>query len=317
MTFLFILFFLIGVGYSGFAYYMQKTNKGNYPAKTISGIAGIFFLILSLVIVKVGPQEVGVVVSPSGIQPNVLTTGWSFVAPWNKVEMMDRTVWVYTFSNKIDEGQKKGEDAVWTPTKDGIKIGLDVSISWAIDPQYAPWILQNVSEADGSNDGKYLWIEENFIRAKAKSALALATSNFTPIEVYSNKRQELQDMAYKKLSEELAVYHLVLRQIDIREVFYNKEYEVAINAKKLAEQEVLRLVEVTKQKEEQLKQSQIDKDIAIQRAEGESKALQIKGQSISNNPKIIQLEWISKWNGILPTYMMGNGQGLILNLPGK
>jgi len=305
------------VGYSGFAHFQQKIANRKYPAKIASGIAGIFFLILSLVIVKVGAQEVGVVVSPSGIQPNVLTTGWSFVAPWNKVEMMDRTVWVYTFSNKVDEGQKKGEDAVWTPTKDGIKIGLDVSISWAIDPQYAPWILQNVSEADGSNEGKYLWIEENFIRAKAKSALALATSNFTPIEVYSNRRQELQDMAFKKLSDELGVYHLVLRQIDIREVFYNKEYETAINAKKLAEQEVLRLVEVTKQKQEQLKQSQIDKDIAIQRAEGESKALQIKGQSISNNPKIIQLEWISKWNGTLPTYMMGNGQGVILNLSEK
>ncbi len=29
----------------------------------------------------------------------------------------------------------------------------------------------------------------------------------------------------------------------------------------------------------------------------------------------IQMELISKWNGQLPTYMMGNGQGVILNLP--
>ena len=31
--------------------------------------------------------------------------------------------------------------------------------------------------------------------------------------------------------------------------------------------------------------------------------------------KIIQLEWINKWDGALPNYMMGNGQGVILNLP--
>jgi hypothetical protein len=35
--------------------------------------------------------------------------------------------------------------------------------------------------------------------------------------------------------------------------------------------------------------------------------------SISGNPKIIQLEWINKWNGELPRYMLGSAQGIILN----
>lgn len=30
--------------------------------------------------------------------------------------------------------------------------------------------------------------------------------------------------------------------------------------------------------------------------------------------KIIQLEWIAKWDGSLPTYMLGNSNGVILNL---
>jgi regulator of protease activity HflC (stomatin/prohibitin superfamily) len=227
---------------------------------------------------------------------------------------MDRTVWVYTFSSKQDEGQHTGPDAIWVPTKDGIKMGMNVSISWSIDPPYAPWILQNVSEADGGRDGRYRWIEENFIRAKAQSSIALTVSEYTPIQVYSDKRSEIQAAAAKRLEQELGVYHLLLRQIDIREVFYNPQYEESINNKKLAEQEALRLIEVTKQKQEQLKQSEIDKNIAIQRAEGESKALQIKGQSISNNPKIIDLEWINKWNGQLPTYLMGSGQGVMLDL---
>jgi regulator of protease activity HflC (stomatin/prohibitin superfamily) len=77
------------------------------------------------------------------------------------------------------------------------------------------------------------------------------------------------------------------------------------------------MVQITRQKDEALKQATIDKDIAIQKAEGKAKALQIKGSSIASNPKIIQLEWIQKWNGQLPTYMMGNGQGVIMNLPNK
>ena len=74
------------------------------------------------------------------------------------------------------------------------------------------------------------------------------------------------------------------------------------------------MVDVTKQKEELLKQASINKEIAIQQAEGEAKALQIKGSSIASNPKIIELEWINKWNGTLPTYMLGSGQGIMLNL---
>ena len=27
-----------------------------------------------------------------------------------------------------------------------------------------------------------------------------------------------------------------------------------------------------------------------------------------------ELEWINKWNGELPTYMMGSGQGVMFNL---
>jgi regulator of protease activity HflC (stomatin/prohibitin superfamily) len=113
---------------------------------------------------------------------------------------------------------------------------------------------------------------------------------------------------------DISSYHLMLHQIDIREVYYNDEYENAINAKKLEEQKVLTLIEITKQKREQEIQAEIDKNIAIKVAEGEARALQIKGQSVVNNLKIVELEWITKWNGQLPTYMLGSGQGVMLNL---
>ena len=315
------LFTLISIGaiaYWIFPLVFKKSEFGlNFPYNNVIGPMGVVILLFTWILVKIGGQEVGVVISPQGIDQHVLKTGWHLVMPWNTVYKMDRTVWVYSFTNAREEGQKKYADAIWTPTKDGIKMGIDISISWRIDPEQAWWIYQNVSEADGGHDGRYIWIEENIIRPKTKSALALTISNFTPIEVYSNKRQDIQNVVMSKLKDELNYYHLLLEQVDIREVFYSPEYETSINAKKLAEQEVLRLIEVTKQKTEQLKQAEIDKNIAIQRAEGESRALQIKGQSISNNPKIIQLEWINKWDGKLPMYMMSDKQGVIVDLKDK
>ena len=276
-------------------------------------VGGIGFFI-TLIIVRVGAQDVGVLVSPSGVSADELHTGWHIVMPWSTVYMMDKTVWVYTCANSADKNAKPDADAIWAPTKDGIKMGFDVSVSWRIIPDEASWIYANVSENDGGISGRYIWLEENVIRPKLKSAMALTVSDYTPIEAYSSKRQQIQDNILSRMRAEIKGYKLIIEQVDMREVFYNPEYENAINAKKLAEQEVLRLVEITKQKEEQLKQASINKDIAIQQAEGEAKSLQIKGSSIAQNPKIIDLEWINKWNGALPTYMLGSGQGVMLNL---
>jgi len=306
---------VVGILYAVVAFVTGRMNViPKFKFGMLIGLVSIVVLASISFIKKIDAQEVGVLITPKGVSNQPLRTGWHLIAPWNTVMTMDKTTWVYTFSNKKDEGQVKGEDAIWTPTKDGIKMGLDISISWRVDPDFAPWIYQNVSENDGGSSGRYLWIEQNIIRAKTKSSLALTVSNYTPIEVYSSQRQGIQDEVLKKLSGELAYYHIILEQVDIREVFYNAEYEAAINNKKLAEQEALRLVEVTKQKEEQLKQSSIDKNIAIQKAQGESEALKIKGAAISSNPKIIDLEWIAKWNGTLPTYMLGQGNGIMLNL---
>jgi regulator of protease activity HflC (stomatin/prohibitin superfamily) len=298
----------------------DKNKSGNIPNIKLpmyfsAFLGGLFLVILMSLIILVDAQQVGVLVTPSGVRNEELHTGWHIVAPWNTVHKMDKTVWVYTCAHATNEGNKPQSDAIWAPTSDGIKVGFDVSVSWRISPEEASWIYQNVTENDGGNSGRYLWLEENVIRTKLKSALALTVSNFTPIEVYSTKRQEIQDGVAQRMKKEMLAYKLILDQIDLREVYYNPDYETAINNKKLAEQEVMRLVEVTRQKEEQLKQAEIEKNISIQKAEGEAKALQIKGNSLSMNPKIIQLEWINKWDGKLPQYMMGNGQGVILNLP--
>lgn len=319
LSFLAMTYGIVGFVLSFIDFYDARSNKKKIilpffkPCMSVG--ASISFI--AMIIIGIGAQDVGVMVTPQGVDENELHTGWHIVMPYNTIYIMDKTVWVYTCSNTKSEGQKSDADAIWAPTKDGIKMGFDVSVSWRIIPDEASWIYANVSENDGGTSGRYLWLEENVIRPKLKSAMALTVSNYTPIEAYSTKRQSIQDEIISKMRSEAKQYKIIIEQVDLREVFYNPEYEKSINSKKLAEQEALRLIEVTKQKQELLKQSEILKDIAIQEAEGEAKALQIKGSSIAQNPKIIELEWINKWDGALPTYMMGNGQGIMMNLNNK
>lgn len=321
-----ILLFLYGIIALGFKVYRNALLKrgaksgAEYVVKlplwapaTILGVV-LFFLGLSIVVVP--GQSVGVVYTPGGIDPVPLHSGWHLIAPWNKVYDMDKTVWVYTFTSKQTEGQIQGDDAIWAPTSEGIKMGFDMSVSWRIDPEYAPWIYQNVSEADGTDQGRYKWIEDNVIRAKTKSIFALTVSKFTPIECYSTGRVKIQELVFAQLKKELATYHIILDQIDIREVFYDPGFEAEIKNKKIQEQKYLTLLEVTKQKNEEYIQSKIDKDIQIQIAQGEAEALRIKGNSINANPKVIELNMIEKWNGVLPTTLItgGNNQSILLGV---
>lgn len=288
----------------------------------ISGFVFVLFFLFWIFVFDIDGQSVGVVTTPSGVKNDPIHTGWNVVMPWWDVHLMDKTVWVYTCAqatkkDNTQEAGKRNEDAIWAPTSEGIKMGFDISASWRIDANQSPWIFQNVTPQDGNEESRYLWIEEHVIKPKLKSSLALTVSEYTPIQTYSSKRQEIQKKTLDRMKAELAQWRLILDQIDIREVYYDPEYEAEIKNKKVQEQKALTLLEVTKQKQELLTQAKIDKDITIQEAEGAAKALQIKGEAIRQNPGVIQLNWIEKWDGQLPTYMMGNGTNMTMMMPIK
>jgi regulator of protease activity HflC (stomatin/prohibitin superfamily) len=285
---------------------------GTLMSGLISGVVFVLFVLFWTFIYKIDGQHVGVVTTPSGVKNEAIHTGWNLIMPWWSVHEMDKTVWVYTCAR--EEGAKRDDDAIWAPTSEGIKMGFDISAAWRIDPNQAPWIFQNVTTQDGDESNRYIWLEENVIRTKLKSNLALTVSEYTPIQTYSSKRQEIQDKVIERMIEDLKTWRIILDQVDIREVYYDGEYEAEIKNKKVQEQKALTLFEVTKQLEEKFIQSKLNKEIVIKGAEGEAQALKIKGDAIRQNPGVIQLNWIEKWNGQLPTYVMGDGSNTMLML---
>jgi regulator of protease activity HflC (stomatin/prohibitin superfamily) len=318
-----IILSLIGTIYGIASIVLPKVNPENkLPAGgkvlIFSLIGLILFSIVSMTLYKITAQEVGVVITPKGVQHTPITTGWNFVAPWSNVKRMDKTVWVYTLVSKSKEGAKVEDDAIWAPTADGIKMGFDISVNWRINPDEAAWVYSNIV-SDQAIDGRYHWIEDNIIRPAIKSVMAQTVSNFTPIECYSDKRIVIQEKVQAVLKKELTTNRLIVDVVQIREVHYSPQYEASINEKKLAEQKVLTLVQITRQQEELLKQATINKNIAIEKAEGEAKSLLIKGEAINKNPQIISLEWIAKWDGVLPIYQMGGGStpNVLISMPTK
>jgi hypothetical protein len=87
-------------------------------------------------------------------------------------------------------------------------------------------------------------------------------------------------------------------QLLLPPVELNKE---SFEAKVTAEQTAL----AAKNKLEQVK---YEADQKVAEAEGKAKALKVESEAISNDPKILELRAIEKWNGVLPVY---NGGGAV------
>ena len=64
----------------------------------------------------------------------------------------------------------------------------------------------------------------------------------------------------------------------------------------------------------QIKEAEANAQIAIAKAKGESDAINIKGAALRDNPEVLKLEIIQKWDGKLPMVSTDSDNGLIFNL---
>jgi len=109
-----------------------------------------------------------------------------------------------------------------------------------------------------------------------------------------------------KIGEILYVDDIVIRNIQL-----SKELETAIEAKMVAEQEAAR-ARFTQM------QTQVEADTAVIRAEGEAKAIRVRGEALKLNPAFLRLQIVEKWNGksplVVPADPNNSGPNLLLPL---
>jgi regulator of protease activity HflC (stomatin/prohibitin superfamily) len=123
-----------------------------------------------------------------------------------------------------------------------------------------------------------------------------------PIGEILPKREEIRQRAMKKLGENLARYHLIVDDIYFANIRFSPEYEGAIEAKQVAQQQVETQKQVLAQREIEAQQK-----VATAKGEAESILVVAQGQAKANDalsrsisPILVQYKGIEKWNGILP-----------------
>jgi len=125
------------------------------------------------------------------------------------------------------------------------------------------------------------------------------TAKFTAEELIT-KREVAREEIQVLITSKLVGYGIVVTALNITDFDFSKTFNDAIEAKVTAVQKAL-------EAEKKLVQVKFEAEQKIAEAQGKAKALQIEGTAISNNPKIVALRAIEKWNGELPQIVGANG----------
>ncbi len=119
-------------------------------------------------------------------------------------------------------------------------------------------------------------------------------------EMIVKKREEIKTKSLHAAREKVGTI-LVLEDLVIENIVLSKELETAIESKMVQEQEAAK-ARFTQQK------AQIEAETAIVRAKGEAEAIRVRAEAIRDNPGLIQLQIVEKWDGRSPL-VIGGGTG--------
>lgn len=139
---------------------------------------------------------------------------------------------------------------------------------------------------------------ESLIAPRIHEALKEVTA-LQSAEMIVKKREDIKTKSLTAAREKIGAI-LIVEDIVLENITLSKELEAAIESKMVQEQEAAK-ARFTQQK------AQIEADTAIIRAKGEAEAIRVRAEAIRDNPGLIQLQIVEKWDGKAPLVIGGSG----------
>ena len=247
------------------------------------GIIAVLVIILiiawsTFVIVPAGHR--GVVLWWGSVENRIMGEGLNFIVPVaERVIKVDVKVQPHPF-REIDASSREYQNVKMT--------GM---MNFHIDPAYVNDLYQKVGLdfADKVIDPAF----NDFVKEVVPTY---------PIGEILPKREEIRKRAMTKLGDNLSRYHIIVDDIYFANIRFSPEYEGAIEAKQVAQQQVETQRQVLAQREIEAQQK-----VATAKGEAESILVVAQGQAKANDalsqsitPILVQYKGIEKWNGILP-----------------
>jgi regulator of protease activity HflC (stomatin/prohibitin superfamily) len=194
-------------------------------------LGGLFFA--SFRVVPGG--SVGVQIMFGRIDNQALTEGLNLINPLKQLQIMSaRTQELFEHAD--------------VPSKEGLTVGLEVSVLYHLDPSAAPTVYRSLGEG-------YARV---FILPQLRSVIRGATVNHEAKDLYTSGReviaQQIQDELHKMLSER----GIILEKVLLRKIVLPKMVEDAINTKLAAEQDAERMRFVLQKERQEAERKRVE-----------------------------------------------------------
>lgn len=250
---------------------------------SIISVIGLILLFILFPFTIIGAGERGVVMNFGKVSDQVLDEGIHWRTPI--VQSVKR------INVRVQKNDVKAEAA----SKDLQDVAMDIVVNYHIDPKKVNKVYQQV----GDNQEVF----ERIIAPNTNEIVKAATAQFTAEEIVK-KRQDLKNKIDIALIARLKDYGIILDDVSLTNIDFSQEFNAAIEAKQVAEQEALKAKFVADK-------AKRDAEAAINKAQGEAEAQRLQQQTL--NADLLQKLWIEKWNGQLPSVVSENSP--LLQLP--
>src|SRR5579863_877868 len=276
----------------------KRRNTEMKPGLIVGLVAGGFgFLLLlglvfgSYTIVPAGQRAV-IYSSVSGVQMTPLGEGFHFKAPYIET------------ANFISVQVQKTEYDTTAASKDLQNVQTKLAVNFHVTPDVTPKLYQSYG-AD---------IVDNVIHPSVNETVKAVMAQY-PAEELITKREEVKQKVEEALTAGLAKANITVDNVYITNFEFSKDYSEAIEAKQVAQQQVLK-------SEQDLQRVKVEAEQKIAQAQAEARSLGLQRDIIT--PNLIHLreiealtKAIDKWDGHTPNTMVGGGVTSLLNLGSK
>ena len=264
-------------------------SEQKFPTKLVVSGVSIFvillFVLLNLPLVIVGAGERGVVMKYGQVQKSILGEGMHLRTPFQDDI---KTISVKTKTTKITGVAGSSDSQVVTFT---------AQVNWKMNPGTVNTTFQSVGDEDA--------VEANYIITKGPDAIKESVSKSTAIDFQKN-RETVRKLAIDNLRQRMGAT-AIIEDISFTDIDFSKDFNAAIEAKVTAEQEAL----AQKNKLESIKY-QAEQRVAT--AQAEATAIKMQTEALSQSPNLIELEKAKRWDGKLPTTIVGGGTVPFFNI---
>lgn len=251
----------------------DKLRTRGYGTLGAAVVAAI--LIIASIIRIVPPGSVGVqVLFGRVLTTATLSEGLNVVNPFVNLEIMTIRTQAYTMSIATEEGQRYGDDAIVSLTKDGLEVTMDLTVWYHLLKSEAANVFQKI----GSD---YV---DKIVRPAARTAIRNTTVRYMAVEIYSDKREEVQTEISKGLNSDFSDRGIALEKVLLRNISLPAKVKNAIEVKLEAEQDAQKMEFVLQKEQKEAERKEIE-------ASGIAKAQEIIAKSLVGERGRAYLSW--------------------------